>query len=250
VARRVQPATSSALLAPQFTAVAEARTRNEFERELFRFCTTLGFKTVSATLVLDRPGDASRFITADNTPADYRPIFEHPDGFAGDPVMQHCKQRGTPIAWDQSTYVARGEGARWERQAEYGYRCGIALALHLPRGQHFFVGLDRPEALPRRSTDLSWLVSQLSLFTLHASEVAAKALCPPVSAPPAVHLTARELEVLRWTLDGKTAWEVGMILGISGRTAAIHANNATHKLGCFSKHQAALKAFHLGWIHG
>ena len=32
-------------------------------------------------------------------------------------------------------------------------------------------------------------------------------------APP--RLTARELEVLRWTMEGKTAWETGAILGIS-----------------------------------
>jgi DNA-binding CsgD family transcriptional regulator len=39
-----------------------------------------------------------------------------------------------------------------------------------------------------------------------------------------------------------------MLLGISERTAAIHANRATHKLGCVSKHQAALKAMQSGLI--
>jgi len=234
-------------LAPRYTAVLDARSRDEFEQELVRFCKVVGFETVSATLVIDGPGD-TRFITADNTPADYRPIFEHREGFANDPVMQHCKQRSTPIAWDQSTYVERGEGARWERQAEYGYRCGVAMALHLPRGRHFFVGLDRPEPLPGSTIELSGVVSQLSLFILHANEVAARVLAPPICETLAAALTPRELEVLRWTLTGKTAWDVGMILGISERTAAIHANRATHKLGCVSKHQAALKALQLGMI--
>jgi DNA-binding CsgD family transcriptional regulator len=61
-------------------------------------------------------------------------------------------------------------------------------------------------------------------------------------------LTARELEALRWTMDGKTAWEVGAILGISERTAVLHVNNAMHKLGCSSKHQAVIKALRLGLI--
>jgi hypothetical protein len=39
-----------------------------------------------------------------------------------------------------------------------------------------------------------------------------------------------------------------MLLGISERTAAIHANHAAHKLGCVSKHQAALKALRQGLI--
>ena len=37
-------------------------------------------------------------------------------------------------------------------------------------------------------------------------------------------------------MEGKTAWEVGAILGISERTAVLHVNNAMHKLGCTSKH--------------
>lgn len=55
-------------------------------------------------------------------------------------------------------------------------------------------------------------------------------------------VTARELECLRWTAEGKTAWEVGRILGISAQTAARHLNNAARKLGCVSKHQAVVKA--------
>ena len=52
-------------------------------------------------------------------------------------------------------------------------------------------------------------------------------------------------ESLRWTMEGKTAWEGGHVLGISERTAALHVNNATHKLGCVNKHQAVLKALRL-----
>jgi DNA-binding CsgD family transcriptional regulator len=49
-------------------------------------------------------------------------------------------------------------------------------------------------------------------------------------------------------MEGKTAWEVGNILGITERTAVLHANNATHKLGSANKHQAVLKALRLGLI--
>jgi LuxR family transcriptional regulator/LuxR family quorum sensing-dependent transcriptional regulator len=69
---------------------------------------------------------------------------------------------------------------------------------------------------------------------------------PPVAEAP--RLTPREIESLRWTMDGKTAWEVGNILSISERTAVLHINNAMHKLGCVNKHQAVLKALRLGLI--
>mgnify|MGYP000452763509 CR=1 FL=1 len=71
---------------------------------------------------------------------------------------------------------------------------------------------------------------------------------PTAPPPPDSVLTPREIESLRWTMDGKTAWEVGNILGISERTAVLHVNNAMHKLGCINKHQAVLKALRLGLI--
>lgn len=65
----------------------------------------------------------------------------------------------------------------------------------------------------------------------------------PQDHPP---LTERELEALRWTMEGKTAWEVASILGISEQTAVRHLSNATRKLGCVNKHHAVVTAMRLG----
>jgi DNA-binding CsgD family transcriptional regulator len=61
-------------------------------------------------------------------------------------------------------------------------------------------------------------------------------------------ITPRELECLRWTAEGKTAWEVGQILGISAQTAARHLSNVTRKLECVNKHQAVVRALRLKLI--
>ena len=87
----------------------------------------------------------------------------------------------------------------------------------------------------------------LRRLTSQQPVTAGRTLVPLQPERPA--LTPRELEALRWTMDGKTAWEVGAILGISERTAVLHVNNAMHKLGCVNKHQAVLKALRLGLIH-
>jgi DNA-binding CsgD family transcriptional regulator len=92
------------------------------------------------------------------------------------------------------------------------------------------------------------MVADLQLFAVYAQDVALRVLVPPSPQPDFPSLTPRELEALRWTMEGKTAWEVGAILGISERTAVLHVNNATHKLGCVNKHQAVLKALRLGLI--
>ena len=48
----------------------------------------------------------------------------------------------------------------------------------------------------------------------------------------------REQEVLEWTASGKSAWEIGMILGIAKRTVDTHAQSISRKLGAANRAQA------------
>lgn len=55
-------------------------------------------------------------------------------------------------------------------------------------------------------------------------------------------VSARELDCLKWTAAGKTAWEASIILGISERTVRFHLNAAREKLNCTTTTQAVAKA--------
>lgn len=55
-------------------------------------------------------------------------------------------------------------------------------------------------------------------------------------------ISARELDCLKWTAAGKTAWEASVILGISERTVRFHLNAAREKLNCTTTTQAVAKA--------
>jgi DNA-binding CsgD family transcriptional regulator len=59
-------------------------------------------------------------------------------------------------------------------------------------------------------------------------------------------LTPREVEILRWTMEGKSSGVIGEILGISYSAVRFHIRNASRKLDVSSKHQAVLKALSLG----
>jgi DNA-binding CsgD family transcriptional regulator len=236
------------MLQGSFQAVLEVQNTDEFRQEVIRFAQDLGFSTVSAITVFDRPSGPSEFITIHNTPQAYSDRFNSLPSDVPDPVMQHCKTSGRPIIWDQSTYVDLGLGEYWEEQAPFGYRSGIAMALHLPQGRHFSLGVDLDGQLPSDPGKLSRMVADLQLFTVYAQEAASRIVLPTPEESNRPNLTVRELEALRWTLEGKTAWEVGKILGIAERTAVFHVNNAMHKLGCVTKHQAALRADRLGML--
>jgi DNA-binding CsgD family transcriptional regulator len=92
------------------------------------------------------------------------------------------------------------------------------------------------------------MTASLQLYAVHAHEAAMRVLLPAVPAPEAPSLTPRELEILHWTMEGKTAWEIGLILGIAENTVIRHAHSASVKLGCTSKHHAVVKALRLGLI--
>jgi DNA-binding CsgD family transcriptional regulator len=60
--------------------------------------------------------------------------------------------------------------------------------------------------------------------------------------PPNPRLNDREIEILRWTADGKTAADIAQIIGISERTVNFHINQAVAKLGASNKVNAAVRA--------
>ena len=47
----------------------------------------------------------------------------------------------------------------------------------------------------------------------------------------AVRLTPREVDVMRWAAEGKSASETGVILGISGHTVTFYRKQVLAKLG-------------------
>jgi DNA-binding CsgD family transcriptional regulator len=235
------------MLQSDFRSVLAADDRESFRQSVVRVAERLGFSTVSAIAVVERGRD-TEFVSVGNIPSAFEDVYVDIEAWQRDPVMQHLRRRSVPILWNQSTYTREGAGDLWEQQAAFGFRTGIAMALHLPEGNHFVLGVDRDQPLPADEDELTRIVAHLQLFAVHAQDAAFRVLVSPEHRPVTPNLTPRELEVLRWTMEGKTAWEVGAILGISERTAVMHVSNATHKLGCTTKHQAVVKALRLGLI--
>lgn len=63
-----------------------------------------------------------------------------------------------------------------------------------------------------------------------------------------MRLSNREMEVLDWLKQGKSSWDISIILGISERTVNFHVNNILRKLGAVNRLQALAIATRLGII--
>jgi LuxR family transcriptional regulator, quorum-sensing system regulator CviR len=68
------------------------------------------------------------------------------------------------------------------------------------------------------------------------------------SADKVITLSDREKDVLNWLKQGKSSWDVSVILGVSERTVNYHVYNIMHKLEAVNRPQAVAVAVHLGLI--
>lgn len=59
-------------------------------------------------------------------------------------------------------------------------------------------------------------------------------------------ISEREMEVLRWLKEGKTNWEISMILKISERTVKYHVKNICAKLDAMNRTHAVVIAIDRG----
>ncbi len=93
------------------------------------------------------------------------------------------------------------------------------------------VGVDNVTIDPTiaRALQMAGGVLAEHLLTLDASY-------PVATARPL--LTVRERDVLRFVAQGKTDWEIGIILSVSETTARFHADNARRKLGAVNRAHA------------
>ena len=236
------------MLQGDYQLVLEAKNHDQFRSVVIRFAQRLGFDKVAATVAVDRLGGEPEFVAIHNAPMAYLQTFEDLSISKRDPIAQHCKRNTVPILWGQQTYLDANSVELWERQAQFGYRNGIAMALHLPEGRHFLLGVERDQALPSDSGELTRIVADLQLFAVHAQDTALRVLVSEAARPELPALTPRELEVLRWTMDGKTTSQISVILGIGDRTSVFHLQNAMQKLNCNSKHVAVVRALRLGLL--
>lgn len=71
---------------------------------------------------------------------------------------------------------------------------------------------------------------------------------PSADEDRAETLTARQVEILTWVQEGKSAWEIGRILDISGRSVDGHLRRIYARLDVRTRLQAVLRAQDLGFL--
>lgn len=152
--------------------------------------------------------------------------------FEQNPLLTPIREGRTSYAF--SDFAPRddpGFGSYWDALAEARIGEALCATSYGPEGTISSVHL----GFERRDFDLG-SAREIQFAGLLLTE-RLLGLAAPMEAAPA-SLTRREQDSLALVADGKTDWEISVILGVSEATARFHVDNARRKLGAVNRAQA------------
>lgn len=221
----------------QLQGLLTAKTEDDLFAVLSAAARDLGFEYCAYGLRMPLPVSNPKMYMRNNYSPHWQERYARLNYVRVDPTVAHGMKSVLPLVWTDKVFDQCPEF--WEDARGHGLRVGWAQSSYDARGVGGLLTLARSHdtlsetELRDHSLKMSWLVQ-----VAHEGMTRLVSIATP-SGPP---LTARELEVLRWTADGKTSGEVGQIMHISERTVNFHVNNALAKLGAVNKTAGVVKA--------
>jgi LuxR family transcriptional regulator len=206
----------------------------------------LGFEHCSYGLRIPLPLSNPRTIILSNYPEPWRERYISADYVHLDPTVLHGRQSRKPLVWSDSVFAAAPQ--LWDEARSFGLRVGWAQASLDALGVGGMLTLARsgePLTLAEQEAKeqrMRWLVHIAHLVLSRA----VNARLPKTRLPD---LTAREIEILKWSADGKSAQEIADILVLSKNTVDFHVKNAVSKLQTANKTAAVVRAAMLGLLN-
>ena len=220
---------------------------------LFDFGQHLGFDRCLVAIV-PKPGmGLEQAYLRSNYPEDWRSFYDAQRLVYVDPTVAHCVAHSTSLIWSPGLFRSSVQRVMYEEASGYGLRSGVTLPMHGPKGELgilCFVNDAKPSKQFER--DVDHVLPELSLLRDVAFQsgvdfaLVGAGLEDDVAPAAMPNLTVRELECLKWAMAGKTSWETGRILGVSGSTVNFHISNINRKLDVNHRNQAVIKAIKLG----
>jgi LuxR family quorum-sensing system transcriptional regulator CciR len=183
-----------------------------------------------------------------NFPASWTDYYFERNYQTRDPVLLYTPGLEQPFLWDWLNIafeLDEDQQTLMHEAHDAGLRDGVGIPLHGARGNVCVVTLAARYGHPDAAGHLRKLYALATQF--HA---AYSAVCYPdiYSRSAADVLSHRERECLQWMSEGKSKWEIGVILRVSENTVKYHVKSALKKLDAHNRVAAIVKAIRLGLI--
>ena len=228
-----------------YSIVDNAQSEHDIFKKVEAAASALGFTHCAYGLRIPLHFSNPKTIVLNN----YAPAWQHRYAAMGylqiDPTVAHGRRSQTPLTWSDNVFASAR--TLWDEAQSFGLRFGWAQSsldagggfgmLTLARSSEPFSDAERVA----KEVKMRWLVhiAHLALSRIFIAQQT-KQIQP--------HLTAREIEVLKWTADGKTSAEISDLLVVSENTVNFHVKNAVAKLQTANKTAATVRAAMLGLL--
>ncbi|QGY28699.1 transcriptional regulator SdiA [Pantoea cypripedii] len=205
---------------------------------------TLGFDYFAFLIQHPVPFTRPRIFLFSSYPENWVSRYESENYYAVDPVLLLCQRPGHGVEWTHDLFI--GAGNLWAEANAYGLMSGFSCSamasnraigiLSIASKQHSKTRHLRVEL----EVKLHFL-AELSLRVLERLNDSSMAVLSN-------DFSQRELEILKWTAEGKTSAEISLILAISEHTVNFHQKNMQKRFNVSNKTQIACYAAAIGLI--
>ncbi|MET4483598.1 LuxR family transcriptional regulator [Bradyrhizobium sp. F1.13.3] len=218
--------------------LTESTHRDAVQQSMAEVTAALKLSCFAYLALPGRPGCAPNLIST--YPSSWTTLYLQRGYESIDPVVRRAIRQADPFRWGLG-FEPRGrsesERALFEEAGKFGIRCGFTFPIHDDKGAIAALSFATDE---RRTSFERSLVEHAQSLRLIAAffHARAKRFWTIDRMVGGVMLSPREYQCLEWSARGKSAGEIGIILGIKERTAGYHLDNARAKLGVSSLRQA------------
>ncbi|MNZ40275.1 Regulatory protein SdiA [compost metagenome] len=205
------------------------------------FLNNLGYEYCCFSMTSCSLNHRSNTINLNNYPHKWNTQYKQKNYCSIDPIVAHCNHSMLPILWDSATFAKTPD--LWQALLDQGLQNGWSQPAHDRNNPS--IGI-LSMARSHRRLSVYELYEHLGYATLISQKLYALAIEKlsgnHTACDTQVYLSPREIEVLKWSADGKTASEIAIILCLTERTVHFHVSSAIKKLGVNNKISAVVRA--------
>jgi len=183
-------------------------------------------------------------------PDQWREHYCEANYMAIDPTVKHCQSSTVPLWWSDVPRNKKEIATFFESASDFGLNDGLSVPVQGCGRDWGMLSFSSRKELNERDKKL--LLASTSLLAPFVHETTNRLVRENFAQQRDVELiaklTLREKEVLLWTAEGKTSYEISIILSISERTVIFHHQNLARKLNVKNRTHAVVKAISLGIV--
>ncbi|WP_026959145.1 autoinducer binding domain-containing protein [Aliagarivorans taiwanensis] len=224
-------------LEQELNSLESSNTSRDYFEHLNRVAKEFGFEYCAFALRQAYPISSPKTEILTSYPLSWQLQYHRNNYIEVDPTVKHALQSQLPVVWNE--HLSQQQPEFWEDARSFGIQYGWSQSTRNGDGSVGLLAFSRAneEVSPQEIKEHCYRLMWLAQLTHHG-------LSGRLSREGgrSYNLTEREIEMLKWTADGKTAEEIAVILSISARTVNFHIGQAVSKLQVANKTSATVKA--------